>query len=333
MLIGAAAVIVAIAMSRTAHADFAAFYDTAGITTSAVIACLGVLLIFVGAHWWFERCAPWLAPIPARPTVGAFVLILSVCAVTYALFVAIALWDLVTVLELTAGFWLPLGMLALAVSAVLAYVAYGRNASAEAQRRLRPYFDFLLSLHPARNYARYGRVIFSFALAWGWWNLVVAPGMYGNQSALNYFVAAARNVFGKNAILVDGREISLDVDFQTYYAAPITSLEKRIERYVLFSPRQTYNDDAAGRHAVDYRSSLEIANDPRWVAIDKADQQRKLLIKIAFASGSPFPVFPAHRIHLPDIGPELLVDGGYAHNIPIEAAKKLGARRVLIQTC
>jgi hypothetical protein len=49
-----------------------------------------------------------------------------------------------------------------------------------------------------------------------------------------------------------------------------------------------------------------------------------------FASGSPFPAFPPHRTALPNNCEVRLVDGGYAHNIPLDAAQHAGARQVLI---
>lgn len=53
-------------------------------------------------------------------------------------------------------------------------------------------------------------------------------------------------------------------------------------------------------------------------------------VDAVFASGSAFPVFPPHQAHLPNGCEVPLVDGGYAHNIPLEAASKADARQVLI---
>jgi hypothetical protein len=161
---------------------------------------------------------------------------------------------------------------------------------------------------------------------------VVAPGLYGNQYALDQFNAVAKTAVGARQQNGGPSKDRLHFDFQTFFACPVTSLENKRERYVLFQPQRAYSLQEPGeRHdLLGYRNWLNIANDPRWVAINNAEDQDKLLVSIAFASGSPFPVFPAHRITLPGIGPELFVDGGYAHNIPIEAARKVGANRVLI---
>lgn len=63
----------------------------------------------------------------------------------------------------------------------------------------------------------------------------------------------------------------------------------------------------------------------------------KNLKSVIFASGSPFPIFPAHRV--PSLDPEepsdaddtpSLVDGGYSNNIPVDAARTVAAEQVLI---
>jgi predicted acylesterase/phospholipase RssA len=47
--------------------------------------------------------------------------------------------------------------------------------------------------------------------------------------------------------------------------------------------------------------------------------------RVVFASGSPFPVFPAHQV-----GNQLLVDGGYSNLVPVDAAQTVAAQAVLI---
>lgn len=301
------------------------------ITRPALIACLGVLLVFLGLHWWLARCAPRLEPVP-RQALPAFALMAGVCVLSYAVLFGVVWLGFGSTFELTPEFWIALSAAALAVSAALAYLAYGRGVPLLRQR-----FDFLLAAHPSRcgggshwiSTARYSRMILFFTLGWAWWNLIVAPGLYGNQNALGYFQAAARNVFGESAV-GKGGDTSLEVTFRAFYAAPVTALDKGIERYVMFQPPQAYAPGASGAALGGYRSWLSVSNDPRWITIDNAQAQRELLIRVAFASGSPFPVFPAHRIKLPGLEEELLVDGGYAHNVPVEAAKRLGARRVLV---
>jgi predicted acylesterase/phospholipase RssA len=47
--------------------------------------------------------------------------------------------------------------------------------------------------------------------------------------------------------------------------------------------------------------------------------------RVIFASGSPFPVFPAHRVKN-----EWLIDGGYSSNVPVDAARTVSAQQLLI---
>ena len=72
-----------------------------------------------------------------------------------------------------------------------------------------------------------------------------------------------------------------------------------------------------------------IASDSRWFVLRRANG--KDLRDTAFASGSPFPVFAAHTLNVSALRtPENLIDGGFAHNRPLEAARVLGASKVLV---
>jgi len=324
-----------IALALLSDRNNAVIYSLFGmsITRPALIACLGVLFLFVALYWGFARCAPHLEPIKADTT-PSLLLMVGVCLASYVALAVAAQLGLTSMFELTLEFWVALGAIALIGSAALVIVTYWKNVPF-----LRRCFDFLLAAHPVHcshpshwiSTARYSRIILPFMAGWVWWNLLVAPGLYGNENALGYFKAAARNVFGEKAVAADST--ALDVTFHAFYAAPVTALEKGVERYVMFQPPQAYEPGASGGDGAPldgYRSWLSISKDPRWLTIDEPAKQRELVMRVAFASGSPFPVFPAHRITLPGIGEELLVDGGYAHNVPVEAGKRLGARRVLV---
>ena len=60
--------------------------------------------------------------------------------------------------------------------------------------------------------------------------------------------------------------------------------------------------------------------------------QPQILFDVILGSGSIFPVFPPRRIpDIPRTGQQIeLVDGGYAHNSPIEAAVMWGATHVIL---
>ena len=64
-------------------------------------------------------------------------------------------------------------------------------------------------------------------------------------------------------------------------------------------------------------------NDPRY---------RHMLLDVIMGSGSVFPIFPARVLHdFPTEGDSVeLVDGGFAHNSPIEAAVMWGATHIIV---
>lgn len=324
MAAGVALVVAALFLARGQKAPIEALGSS--ITTPALVACFGALLAFWGLHRWFLRCAPWLEPVKSR-ALPVMLLIIGVFIVSHGALCVLAFFGYASTFELVlAEFWGVLGAIVLVVSIVLACLAY--SGAAPWLQRL---FDFLLSPHPSPGMvtlARGTRMIACAVAAWVWWNLLVAPGLYGNQDALGYFRQAAINVFGP-AALGGGSVPTLKVTFHAHYVAPVTALQKGAEHYVMFRPAQAYASSASGA-GLGSRSWVTISNDPRWLTVEDEAQQARLVMRVAFASGSPFPVFPAHRIELPVVGEQLLVDGGYAHNVPVEAAKRLGARRVLV---
>ena len=76
-------------------------------------------------------------------------------------------------------------------------------------------------------------------------------------------------------------------------------------------------------------SQTQAAFGPRAVALE---EHPNLLLDVVLGSGSIFPVFPARRLNdFPESGEYVeLIDGGFAHNTPIEAAVLWGATHVLL---
>ena len=65
----------------------------------------------------------------------------------------------------------------------------------------------------------------------------------------------------------------------------------------------------------------------------KERPERERLLKIVFASGAAFPILPARKVVLSELkggGETFLIDGGYGHNVPFEAAGIVDARQVLV---
>jgi len=311
------------------------------ITPTTLMACIGILLIFFATHLLFKRIYGY----SQSRFIGSFAIITMVCLLTYILYAPIVWVGYGTLLEMTPLFWYWLIFLSIVVSFAVVYLAYGKYAPKTWQKWLQPYMDYLRSSDPSWRYwplTRYGRIVLLFTLAWVWWNFIVAPGLYGNEQARSYlYTAYNRAMTGESDTL----------KLQTFFTVPVTALEKEKEYYVLFSPKQS---DEKKFHSLLYSHNLlTLRNNPRWITIYNQETQEepnklknqeepnknpeeppkeplnKLFLDVVFASGSPFPIFPATRVNLP-IGEEWLVDGGYAHNIPIQAASQLGARRLLI---
>jgi predicted acylesterase/phospholipase RssA len=69
----------------------------------------------------------------------------------------------------------------------------------------------------------------------------------------------------------------------------------------------------------------------RAVPFHRTAGDLNLLEAAVFASGSPFPIFPAYRIGFErGAEKEALIDGGYTNLVPIDAATDVGAEQVLI---
>ena len=215
----------------------------------------------------------------------------------------------------------------------------------------------------AQRYSRF--VGFGFA-GWLWWNLLAAPSLYSNKNALVYFDAAftrfssAMSKTNDGAVIGDATRYPLMLPF----VITATSLEKERELYFLFLakdergerrsdavPANPLRDKKCDRQedaqrerdgiAPDISDYPEIdqqlndtawsniASDSRWFVVRKA--RGCDLRETAFASGSPFPVFAAHALDMAVLRtPEHLIDGGFAHNRPLEAARVLNASKVLV---
>jgi predicted acylesterase/phospholipase RssA len=97
-------------------------------------------------------------------------------------------------------------------------------------------------------------------------------------------------------------------------------------------------DDVKGYRSPPYRGDYYVV-DRQWCFVDELqgktsatlfrldDEQFKNAV---FASGSPFPIYPATKVQAEPGDPGLFVDGGYAHRVPIEAAGLVRAAQILV---
>jgi hypothetical protein len=253
-------------------------------------------------------------------------------AIAYGIFWIFVKAGRASPLELTDSFWKLFVAISLPLSAVLIGIGYIRvGRKSPALKPLHDGLEFMAARHPAGRFLamRLLRTFVFFSAGLIWWNVIVAPGLYGNSYARSYLEGVMERFESHRAAPASGRGGSPaapagGAELRTFYVAPANSLKAKKERYFVSPP------DADP----DWELPFEISGDERWEVI----RDRSLLKKIIFASGSPFPIFPPHFIEMDQPSAasagssrvEELVDGGYAHNIPVEAAKQMGARQALI---
>lgn len=319
-----------------------------GTPLASLMVSVGLLLLVSG---WLLRV--WeRAPHYRFDRTGRFVDAMVFVTVGLAFAVYLVLWlasnvfpDRLSMFELTPEFWL--GLVAVAAALAVALVAWriwgeGRG---ELSQRLHESLLYLCSRHPNAQLAsrRFVRVGVLAVLALGWWNFVVAPGLYGNRYAVDYLLKAEQRFAARNG---DGRGGGVPV-LTARLLAPANALETDGTRFLLVVPdadpcpqiRQPPGSGAVwyvfhavsggGEEATEHREhGSEACTDDLDLA-EAADLER--LQDFVFASGSPFPIFPAHFVRPYADGPrEALVDGGYTNNTPVEAASAAGAAQVLI---
>jgi len=242
--------------------------------------------------------------------------------------------------ELTAGFWLALITVSAVGSLILLAWARGAGQARPFATWLRDALASLCSRHPngllvARRFIRIGL----FALGGlVWWNLVLAPGLYGNRYAKDYLRTADERFQRELARVEPGAEPPYGLTAQLL--TPANALEVDGTRFILAVPEQidcrTLPRDEGVTwyqlHVVRGRGGAVPERAAACEALDLGGPDGLALLRsFVFASGSPFPVFPATRPAPSWSGRrEALVDGGYSNNVPVQAADELDADQVLI---
>lgn len=235
-------------------------------------------------------------------------------------------------LEMTASFWVALTL----VGALLAVAILALARRVEIVRRA---VRFLRSEHPngALIPRRYARMLAVASVSVIWWNVLVAPALYGNGSAREYlegaverFDAAFRAAHGQpetaevRGFLPTARFVTpantLDVENSTRYflfEVPGREVPVRTKRVA----GALWNMYEMTTETVDHQNCTEILN----------ARCTGFVHDVIFSSGSPFPIFAAHRVQIPgEPEPVHLIDGGYSNVIPIDAARQTEARQALI---
>ncbi|MEO8380760.1 MAG: hypothetical protein ABI779_13940 [Acidobacteriota bacterium] len=211
----------------------------------------------------------------------------------------------VTTLEMTVDYWLWVFIGALFASKLV--VTMGRVYR---KAPLRKGIEFLaratgsapIPYTPAMSFAMWGGIVLTVWLAF------VAPGLYSSENGRAEFGRAKK-------------------------AHPHAH-----ERVPLIVSMTEFGGDSAGYRK--YDPGDYYACRTGWLGVDAPDgttSARLFRLPAAdfqdavFASGSPFPIYPAASVHVErDRKPGLFLDGGYAHRVPIEAASLVRAAQVLV---
>lgn len=329
---------------------------TLDVPVGTLLLCVGLALLLVGGiSWAYASGDRYHLRTPRRFLAAYFVVLAHAVAVSLVMCaVMLALPGWLSPLELTGGYWrwLLLTSVLFGLGLVL-FGIYGRGGG-RVIRTLRQGLVYLCSHHPNGEFVtrRFLRLAVLSVFALAWWNMIVAPALYGNGAARKYLGEAMQRfreaeekvqIASTNPARPPGRdELSDGFTFEptARFIAPANVLEKDGTRYYLFVPEEKDcppipRRPASGARWLPYRMKGGGGED--CLCKEVPEGNREYLKNVVFASGSPFPIFPAHRV--PDLGtkeekPDLerpsLVDGGYSNNIPVDAARTVSAEQVLI---
>lgn len=289
------------------------------VSKGALVFCVGVLGALVAFLWLRLQRQHRYRFVALADYACALMVPIVVVLAAYAGVALLAAAGQISWLELTGGLWKTLLGLCAALSLVL--IALGAIAERYRWHRLgwlRRGLSHLTSVHPAGSVGmvRWARLLLFFTIGFFGWNLVQAPALYGNDHARDYLRQALEE-FHRQGSSPPGV-----IDFRTVFAVPANTLGSSRERYFLFA--------GGGEEKV----PAAVRRDARWAWLPESVGD-VCVMQVVFASGSPFPIFPPHRIEacageLGELTDEPLVDGGFAHNVPLEAVERLGARQALI---
>jgi hypothetical protein len=308
---------------------------TLDVTTGTFLLCIGLLVLMLGGITWvYATRRRYHLQLLEFLKAYAVVLVHAVTVYAVLLVVIARLPDWLSPLELTGEFWLWLLGTSLALGALLLLLALGKLGGGQSAVvvYLRRSVGFLCSHHPNADALtrRFLRMAAFSVCCLGWWNLVLAPALYGNGPARAYLQSAARRFEARAGT---GRD-ALRYRPTARFIAPANLLEKDGTRYFLFVPPGDEcpaipKRPASGAQWLSYEARLA---DPRGEEAKpdcNALPSKEFLHQVIFASGSPFPIFPAHRLSL-DGRMQPLVDGGYTNNVPVDVALNVSAGQVLI---
>lgn len=300
--------------------------QTLKISVGSFLLVIGLLFLMLGGIARVYAARPVYHLRLTEFLVPYFVVLLHAVAVYLVLLVVIRFlpaW--LSPLELTREFWLWLLAISLILGGSLVYFG-ARRPGGYLHRSL----AFLAEHHPNGELItrRFVRMACWSVFCLSWWNFVVAPALYGNDSAFRY-LGTAVSQFRDQAHFTEPYQPT------ARFIVPANLLEPDGTRYFLFIPADDKcppipRRPASGATWYSYRAVFDQNPAPAGPSRPCAPvSDTKFLHDVIFASGSPFPIFPAHRLDL-DGKKQALVDGGYSNNVPVDVALTVSASQVLI---
>jgi hypothetical protein len=297
------------------------------------LASTGCLLLVIAAMVWVYQRREYSLQDGGDFSLGLALLLLHSIA-TGAIVILITFvprWG-VHNLEVTPSFWVALTVVGAALAVIIILVAPRWSWARRA-------VGFLTSEHPNGSLVprRYARMLAVAMLSVLWWNGMVAPALYGNDAARKYLQRAVRlfdTEFRKAAGESQKAEARGFIPTAKFVAPTNTLDDHDATRYFLFltekNPQLDLPRRIAGAEWKVYSTTAQRV--PHSKCTKTLDPRCASFVQdIIFSSGSPFPIFAAHRVAIPGEQRKLgLIDGGYSNDIPIDAASTISARQVLV---
>ncbi|HEX4952348.1 MAG TPA: hypothetical protein VF017_02985 [Thermoanaerobaculia bacterium] len=298
----------------------------AGLPSATLAALVGLSFWLVQLGVFLDSCRRREIELADLPRQGrALAAVVLHLVLTHLLVGMLVLSHQASWLEVTGGFWLWLLLCGGLVAAALAWWG-SRNEGPWTRRWLFDGFEFLiqersrgwLRTTPRRN------LLGLLATALALWGLFLGNALYNTGKAFELVAETASVRSG------DGRRLP------PLYATLVVTASALEPSNV--EGQGTWYPAGASYFCMPAQGACKAVGLPRWHvvspdALDPAARLRQVLDPV-FASASPFPVFPPHLVELPGPGGRqtavAFVDGGFAHLEPLEAARLLESRQVLV---
>jgi basic membrane protein A len=258
---------------------------------------------------------------------GRWIMLLMAVGLTY-FFIAVAVGlDQATLLELTDQFWIVLFLAAASTSVLMVIIGISKDTQASKLKFLRRGLVAVAEDHILGE--RYSRkplllIITLFGTGFFLWYYHDAPAIYGNRYALEFFKAKLDKALNLKDQGTSPLYANLTVTATSLDTVRIS--DRDLEPGGIYFSFRRINRSNMG--FIDY-SDVPFENNRIFIHRNYDKDFRDFLLNAVFASGSPSPIFPAHAVNVQ--GADFhLIDGGYVHTVPLEGAKLINARQVLL---